>query len=313
MTPALCVKNLTVSYGRHVALDGLTLDIDAGQVTGLLGPNGAGKTSFIKALCGRVPSVTGSMQICGALLSAGKSRQNLIGLVPQDIGLYPHMSARENLLAFAQIMALPRARRQDAATDALRRVGMEDRADTRVHALSGGMKRRINVAAAIMHNPNLLILDEPTAGADAPARDAIHTLARNLAARGMAVLLVTHELEQAEALCDKVVILARGRKLAFDTPAKILTSCYKDTREVLVRLDSPPTGAALDTLRTFAFTQTGLQTVWTTATGLDEADVVTGFMAAIGPERERVREISVRRPGLASLIRHAAQTGALPC
>ncbi len=313
MTTALAVRHLTVKYGPDTALDNLSADFPGGHVTGLIGPNGAGKTSFIKALCGRAPCVSGEVFINGHAVKRGTSRQKLIGLVPQDIGLYGHMTARENLSAFASIMGIPKLERAAKVTHALETVDLMHKSGTRVEALSGGMKRRINVAAAIMHGPALLILDEPTAGVDLPARDAIHALAGGLAKQGMAVLLVTHELEQAEALCDKILILAAGKKLAFDAPASILSQAYAGAREVMVRFAVPPTAAVMETLSPFEFSQGELPTIWTAMTEASEVTFVSAFMTALKGGDHLIREISVRRPGLPSLMRHIERTGALPC
>ncbi len=312
MSPTLSVDRLSVTYGAHKALDALTADFQAGDITGLIGPNGAGKTSFIKALCGRVNPSAGDIRINDIPLTRGKARQKLIGLVPQDIGLYGHMSAQENLSAFAQIMGLPKSAIAPRAAAALKAVDMEHKSGVRVDALSGGMKRRINVAAAIMHGPHVLILDEPTAGVDMPARDTIHRLARRLAGTGMAVLLVTHELEQAEALCDKVLILAQGRTLAFDTPANILKRCYHNTREVMLRFEQPPSSRIMTALTPFHFAEGELPTIWTAVTELDEITFLSALTTALGPDRDIIREIGLRRPGLPSLMRAIEKTATLP-
>jgi len=201
---ALSVDGLTVSYGDHTALDDLSLDIKPGELRGVIGPNGAGKTSFIKALCGRV-SVNGDIAIDGSSVKRGHDRRGLIGLVPQDIGLYEHLTARENLDVMARLLSVSRKVRKDHVEKALQSVGMGEKSGAYVKDLSGGMKRRINVAAAIMHDPKLVIFDEPTAGIDIPARDTVHRLAREPAQTGKAVILVTHELEQAEALCLSLI------------------------------------------------------------------------------------------------------------
>ena len=223
------------------------------------------------------------------------------------------MTARENLEAFARIMGISGKARPVKISAALRAVDLMDKADARVDALSGGMKRRINVAAAIMHGPKLLILDEPTAGVDVPARDTIHRLSRSLANAGLGVLLVTHELEQAEALCDKLLILADGRKLAFESPAALLTHCYKGAREVMVRFSGPPDGELLDVLAPFRFREGELPAIWTAMTNSSEADFVTAFMSAASDHKSKIREISVRRPGLSSLMRDIEKNGQLPC
>ena len=313
MTPALSVRDLSVTYETQIALDALTADFHKGEITGLIGPNGAGKTSFIKALCGRVVPSAGDIRINGTPLPPGKARQKLIGLVPQDIGLYGHMTARENLTAFARIMGLPKPAAPPRVDAALKAVDMDHKSSVRVDALSGGMKRRINVAAAIMHGPQVLILDEPTAGVDVPARDTIHRLARRLANTGMAVLLITHELEQAEALCDKILILAGGNPLAFDKPAKILSGCYHGGREIMLRFEQPPNSDIMDKLAPFHFAEGELPTLWTAMTELDEVNFVGALTTALGENRDTIREISLRRPGLSSLMRYIEKTGALPC
>ena len=308
MTTALRVSALSVHYGTHHALKSLALEIEAGELIGIIGPNGAGKTSFIKALCGRV-NYDGHVQIGDTQLKRGHNRQKLLGLVPQDIGLYGHMSGRENLSAFAKIMGLHRSESKTAIEIALKAVDMMDKADDPVDALSGGMKRRINVAAAIMHNPKVIIFDEPTAGVDIPARDTVHRLARTLAEKGMAVLLVTHELDQAEALSDKVLVLCKGKKLAFDTPPRILERSFAGMREVMVRYGTPPAQDVLDIMQPFEFQRGELPTIWTAMTQASEVSFVSAFMTALRNGNELVREISVRKPGLTSLMHRIEQTG----
>ncbi len=310
MTFALHVEGLAVSYGDHQALHPLDLDVLPGELIGIIGPNGAGKTSFIRALCGKL-KIKGSIKIDGNDIGKRQNRQRLLGLVPQDIGLYPHMSARENLECFAKIMGLPRNGRAQIIDKALESVDMKSNENIRVSSLSGGMKRRINVAAAIMHNPKLIIFDEPTAGVDIPARDTVHRLARRLAEKGMAVLLVTHELEQAEALCDKVLILCHGKKLAYDHPAKILERSFTGMREVMVRYATQPTEDCLQSMKPFEFSQGELPTIWTAMTQASEVSFVSAFMTSVRNGDQLIREISVRRPGLTSLMHRIEKTGAL--
>lgn len=311
MTEILTVSNLTVRYADMVALNDVSADIKPGEIVGLIGPNGAGKTSFIKALCGGV-SYTGDIAVTGQILKRGHKRQHLIGLVPQDIALYGHMTARENLAIFAQIMGIPRKDRQTRVEAALEAVDLMQKANTRVTALSGGMKRRINVAAAIMHKPRLLILDEPTAGTDVPARDAVHRLAQLLSKTGMGVLLVTHELDQAEALCDRVIILSNGHKLAQGPTADILGECFGRSREVIVRFSSPPDGALLSALAPFKFCQGELPTIWTALTDASEVSFVSAFMTSVRGGDSLIREVTVRRPGLTSLMHYIEREAALP-
>jgi len=164
-----------------------------------------------------------------------------------------------------------------------------------------------------MHDPKLIIMDEPTAGVDIPARDSIHRLARKLAESGLGVLLVTHELEQAEALCDRILLLVNGRKLAYGKPSELLNHCYKGAREVMVRFSQPPNERIRAALAPHKFAESELPTIWTAMTDTSEIDFVESFMKSFHKGGNVIREISVRRPGLPSLMHHIEKTGGLPC
>ena len=303
-TPILSVDQLSVSYGKHRALHGLSLDIKPGELVGVIGPNGAGKTSFIKALCGRL-DISGKIAINGTQLKRGMDRRRSIALVPQDIGLYPHLTATENLDVIGRLLGLSD---REIINTALKSVDMVKHADVRVSAMSGGMKRRINVAAAVLTDPSLIIFDEPTAGVDVPARDTLHRLARHLTKQGKAVILVTHELEQAEALCDKVLVLCEGKKLAFDTPSRLLQNAFQDQREIRIRFAVPPNRDMLEAMHPFEFKQGELPTIWSTMTNANEVSFVSAFMTSLRGGGDLLREISVRRPGLTALMHRIEQT-----
>lgn len=303
----LTVRNLSVDYGKHRALEDLSLEISKGELIGVIGPNGAGKTSFIKALCGRL-ALKGELNINGVDLKRGTDRRQHIALVPQDIGLYPHLTAEENLDVIGRLLGL---KDKQALTTALDAVEMGPQAKVRVSNMSGGMKRRVNVAAAILTDPSLVIFDEPTAGVDAPARDTVHRLARKLADDGKAVILITHELEQAEALCDKVLVLCKGKRLAYEAPARLLERSFEGQREVKVRYASPPTDDISMAMQPFDFKQGELPTIWTAMTNSSEVSFVSAFMAALQGGNEHIREISVRKPGLTALMHRIEKTGQL--
>ena len=303
----LSVKNLTVEYGKHRALDELTLDISEGELVGVIGPNGAGKTSFVKALCGRL-KLNGSIQVHGIDLSRGTDRRKHIALVPQDIGLYPHLTAYENLAVIGQLLGL---KNKQNIIDALDAVEMQQHATLRVANMSGGMKRRINVAAAILTKPSLVIFDEPTAGVDAPARDTVHRLARKLANDGKAVILITHELEQAESICDKILVLCKGKRLAFEPPVSLLEKCFEGQREIMVRYGQPLDDKTLTAMKPFLFQKGELPTIWVAMTNANEVSFVSAFVTALQGGEDLVREISVRRPGLTSLMHRIEKTGQL--
>ncbi|MFN0192549.1 MAG: ABC transporter ATP-binding protein, partial [Aestuariivirga sp.] len=175
---------------------GLSLEVAAGQIYGLLGPNGAGKTTLIRSICGRVTPYDGSIAIAGKP-NAQRSALRRIGLVPQEIALYHYLTIRENLSVFGRLSGLSRAETQHAIDWVVEAAGLAQRVDERVEILSGGWRRRVNIAAAILHHPALLILDEPTVGVDVEAREGLHELITELSRTGMGVLLTTHDMEQA--------------------------------------------------------------------------------------------------------------------
>lgn len=304
-TMILSVRDLTVEYGKYRALNQLSLDIAAGELVGVIGPNGAGKTSFVKTLCGRLKQ-NGEINVDGHNLQRGSDRRQHIALVPQDIGLYPHLTAKENLSVIGRLLGV---KDRQVITGSLEAVEMSEHAKTRVSDMSGGMKRRINVAAAILTNPKLVIFDEPTAGVDTPARDTVHKLARKLADEGKAVILITHELEQAEALCDKILVLCKGKKLAFEPPARLLGRSFEGQREIRVRYAAPPTDDIHQAMHPFQFKEGELPTIWVAMTKANEVSFVSAFLTTIQGGDDKIREISVRRPGLTALMHRIEKTG----
>ncbi len=212
------VTALHKSYGKVVAVDGISLRAGKGETIGLLGPNGAGKTTTVSMIAGLLRPDSGEVRIAGRHLcgDADPAKRN-IGLVPQDIGLYDEMSARENLHLFAALYGMDRTSRNRAIDGALDLVGLAERAKHKVTGFSGGMKRRLNLAAALMHDPQLLLLDEPTVGVDPQSRNAIFDNLETLKKRGKTLLYTTHYMEEAERLCDLMVIIDHGKVIADDT------------------------------------------------------------------------------------------------
>lgn len=312
MTPSLSVKDLSVKYGSHKALDSVSVQVFPGEVVGLIGPNGAGKTSFIKAICGRVAS-TGQIYLGGTLMARGQCRQKQMGLVPQDIGLYGHLTCRENLDVFGRLMGIDAAHRLERVEDALKAVDLIEKSNHLASHLSGGMKRRLNVAAAIMHGPDFLILDEPTAGTDMPARDSIHRLARRLAESGIGILLVTHELEQVEALCDRVLFFVLGQCVADGAPTQILERFFGDRREIFLRFAECPNASGTLQLGEFDFVEGELPTLWTCVTEKSILETHADILSQLQNDHPKIREVGIRRPGLPTLMQIVQKTGALPC
>lgn len=208
----LQVKDLCKTYGDRPVLNHLNLCIHPGEIYGLLGPNGAGKTTTINILCHLLQPDSGYITINHQPVSEGT--KSLIGLAPQDNLLYKSLTCAENLDFFASLYGLSRRQRQQRIPACLEAVGLLDRAQSRAEVLSGGMQRRLSLAIALIHSPKLLILDEPTTGLDLEARQEIWGLLRQLPTHGIAVLLTTHLLDEAERLCQRIGILKQGHLLA---------------------------------------------------------------------------------------------------
>ena len=217
--------HLRKSFGRTIAVDDVSFRLEPGRVLGLLGPNGAGKTTTVSMIAGLVTPDAGQVHVAGeALKGDADPAKRRIGLVPQELALYDELSARDNLRFFGALYRLGRDRLDAGIAAALQLVGLADRAGDRVQTFSGGMKRRLNLAASLLHDPDILLLDEPTVGVDPQSRNAIFDNLEALKARGKALLYTTHYMEEAERLADRVVIIDRGRVIADDTLAGLTRS-----------------------------------------------------------------------------------------
>ncbi|WP_017652606.1 ABC transporter ATP-binding protein [Fortiea contorta] len=215
----LKITNLNKSYGRSQVIKNLNLHIDVGEVYGLLGANGAGKTTTINILCDLLQADSGDVTLNHQPVST--QTKKLIGIAPQENLLYQTLSCEENLHFFAQIYGLGKKIRQQQVREILASVGLLDRAKSPVETLSGGMQRRLNIAVALVHQPQLVILDEPTTGLDIEARYAIWELIRQWKNQGITVLITTHLLDEAERLCDRIGILKNGQILAEGSLAEL--------------------------------------------------------------------------------------------
>jgi ABC-2 type transport system ATP-binding protein len=219
----LQASGLRKRFGNVTAVDGVTLEIAAGETYGLLGPNGAGKTTTVSMISGLLEPDGGDVVVDGIAMKGSNTRAKAkIGFVPQDIALYLDLSARENLRFFGRLYALGGADLTARVGRVLDVVDLSDRADERVSNYSGGMKRRLNIAAGLLHDPKLLILDEPTVGVDPQSRNAILENVSDLARSGVAVLYTTHYMEEAERLCDRVGIIDEGKVIAEGTRRQLI-------------------------------------------------------------------------------------------
>jgi ABC-2 type transport system ATP-binding protein len=212
------IKRITKTYGKLSAINGVSFRADYGETVGLLGPNGAGKTTTVSIIAGLLKPDSGEVLIENKRVKSDTDPVKLkIGLVPQDMALFEKLSARDNLTFFAALYALSGARVREAINETLSLVGLSDRAGDKVEAFSGGMKRRLNLAAALLHDPQILLLDEPTVGVDPQSRNAIFENLETLKKRGKTLLYTTHYMEEAERLCDRIVIIDHGEVIANDT------------------------------------------------------------------------------------------------
>ena len=245
MTLAIQTRDLRKNYGDVDALRGLDLAVEPGEFFGLLGPNGAGKTTFINILVGLVRKSGGDAEVFGHDVEADyRAARDRIGLAPQEFNVDRFFPIREVLVHKAGYHGIPREEAEERADEVLRTVGIYGKRDTRFHWLSGGMKRRFVLARALVTDPDLLILDEPTAGVDVQLRHDLWEVIGELNEEGMTILLTTHYIEEAEQLCDRVAIMDRGQKVTVATPAELMSS---GTDTISIRLaESPARPPTLD-------------------------------------------------------------------
>jgi ABC-2 type transport system ATP-binding protein len=221
MEELLSIASLSYAYDGHVAVDDVSFAVRRGEVFGLLGPNGAGKTTAISCLCGLLAPRSGALSFEGRPFApreraADRAR---LGYVPQDLAVYDELSARENLDFFARIQGATDVGR--AVAQGLALAGLDERADERVKRFSGGMKRRLNVAVALLHDPQLVLLDEPTVGVDPQSRHHIFETIERVASEGRSMLYTSHSMDEVERLCDRVAILDHGKLVALGTAEEL--------------------------------------------------------------------------------------------
>lgn len=295
-------------FGDRTALAGADLTANRGEVLVLLGPNGAGKTTLLRALAGRVRLDAGQIRISGGSPETRAVRRR-VGFVPQSIALWGRLPVRTNLEILGRLAGLSRRDVGSAVTDALEWSGLADRAGEAVGALSGGMQRRINIAAGTLHRPDLLLLDEPAVGLDPVARQSVHRVLERLRDRGMGLILTTHDLVEAEALADRVAVLAGGVVRAAGTIPILVGRLFGSDQEVLLMLASEPAPDLRDFLRTTLFSPTNEPRLWVGRLrgGLEQLPALRGQLIGAGAD---IDELRVRQPGLHGVF--VELTGTVP-
>ena len=294
--PLLVVRGALRRFGERTALAGADLTARKGEVLVLLGPNGAGKTTLLRALAGRVRLDAGSIRI-GGNNPGERSVRRRVGFVPQSIALWGRLTVRTNLELFGRLAGLAREAVRPAVADALEWSGLADRAEEAVDTLSGGMQRRINIAAGTLHNPDLLLLDEPTVGLDPVARQSVHKVLEKLRDRGMGLVLTTHDLVEAEALADRVAVLAGGVVRATDTIPMLVGRLFGSDQEMLLMLAADPAPQLRDSLRAALFSPTNDPRLWVGRLrgGLERLPELRAQLVTAGAD---IDELRVRQPGL---------------
>ncbi|MET9295827.1 ABC transporter ATP-binding protein [Streptomyces sp. NPDC003077] len=232
--PLLECDHLVRRFGDRTAVADVSLAVAAGETYGLLGPNGAGKTTTIKMVCGLLRPDGGSVRVEGRRVrTSGGGAKRMIGYVPQDIALYPDLSVRENLRFFGRLYLSGKRELDRRVREVLALIDLTGRAEDRVESLSGGMRRRLNIGAALVHSPALLILDEPTVGVDPQSRHAIMSSVHRFGRESVAVLYTTHYMEEAERLCDRIGIIDQGRLIAEGTARELVALVAERDRVLL--------------------------------------------------------------------------------
>ena len=301
MTEVLEVVGARKHFGTTRALDGAELTLDRGQWLGLLGPNGAGKTTLVRSITGRVRLDEGRITLLGAGLDgpdgkADEARRRL-GVVPQEVAIYPLLTARENLGVFAALHGVASPQVKDRVGWALEWTGLADRSDEPTKNFSGGMKRRLNIACGIMHRPEVVLLDEPTVGVDPQSRQRIWEMLGHLRADGASLLLTTHQLDEAERVCERIVIIDHGRAIAAGTLDALVDQTVGRGRQVTLALDETPGDVRWDR----DVTVDG-RTV--RAEVQDVAEDLAGLLGVIHERGHTVQDVRVEAPSLHAVFLH---------
>ncbi|MFM1868436.1 MAG: hypothetical protein RL591_1844 [Planctomycetota bacterium] len=284
----LSLRDIRRRFGSTIAVDGLSLEVRTGEVFGLLGPNGAGKSTTIAIATGLLAPDAGSVDLLGMGSPSDPKVRMHLGLAPQEITLYAELTARENLRFFADLYGVANARVR--VDELLALVELDARANDRVATFSGGMKRRLNLAAALVHDPKLVLLDEPTAGVDPQSRNRILELVRRLAGEGKTVLYTTHYMEEAAKVCDRVGIVDHGRMLDVGTVAELVArhggqsavTIERDGAEERILTADPVAEVARQFARASAERESGEVGREVTGLRIERPDLETVFLSLTG-------------------------------
>jgi ABC-2 type transport system ATP-binding protein len=294
-TPAIELRALCKSFGPLQAVDYLTLSVQQGEIFGLLGPNGSGKTTTINLISGLSTPSSGEIEVMGYQMPRHARRiRQMLGAVPQETALYEELSSWENLDFHADLFGMPRSEKKARIRQMLELVQLQERIRSRVSTFSGGMKRRLALARALLHDPQLLYLDEPTLGVDVQSRRAIWDYILSLREQGKTVLITTNYLEEAQALCERLAILDHGKLIAVDTPEHLKQTYGGSIAELETAQPSPVTNEIRALSGVKAVVQRGTRLQITTEAGSAVVPQIITLVTAQG----ELRQITVREPTL---------------
>ncbi len=292
----LRIDGLVKRFGNLTAVDGITLELKNGECLGLLGPNGAGKSTLIRSIVGRVIPDAGSVSVLGAPADSTGARMAL-GWIPQDLALYGKLTCRENLESFGQYHGLRGAALKTAVDWCLDWAALADRALEPVQHLSGGMKRRLNMAAGLIHRPQVILMDEPTVGVDPQSRNRIFEMIETLRGEGVSLIYTTHYMEEAERLCDRIAIIDHGRIIAMGTRDELVQKSFASRSEVLARFVK-----ADDAVAAWVKERGGRYENGMAQFTIEHATEIAGILEAATVAGHELEDISLRKPNLESVF-----------
>ena len=294
----LQIQDAHKRFGEKAALDGAAFSLAEGEWLALLGPNGAGKTTLVRAIAGRVKLDSGTIRLQGQEVTGLEHQARAsLDVIPQEVALYPNLTARENLEVFAELHGVPRSELRERASWALDWTGLLDRADERSATFSGGMNRRLNIACGILHKPRVILLDEPTVGVDPQSRHRIWEMLEQLRSEGASLLMTTHQLDEAQEVTDRIIILDHGKTIAAGTFKELLNQTIGSGQLVTVTLGE----TAPEALLKLGF-QTDGQRVTRSAENL--AKDLPAILLEVESTGATIVDVQVQAPGLQSVFIH---------
>jgi ABC-2 type transport system ATP-binding protein len=297
-SPPLCVDALVKRFGEMTAVDGITLELHSGECLGLLGPNGAGKSTLIRSIVGRVLPDAGTISVFGAQADSMSARTAL-GWVPQELALYPRLTCRENLQSFGRYHGLGGVELDQAVAQCLGWATLTDRAGELVKNFSGGMKRRLNMAAGLIHHPRLALMDEPTVGVDPQSRNHIFEMIETLRSEGMSIIYTTHYMEEAERLCDRIAVVDHGKVIALGTRADLVWNAFGSRSQVLARF-----AGAKDRIADWVAQRGGQVVDGSAQFTIEHPTEIGGLLEASEKSGFELLDVSLRKPNLESVFLH---------